>query len=197
MPRRTLHGLLDLYNAAPAAARADVAAEIERRFGALQAILVLDMSGFSRTVRERGICNYLAMIRRMQLTTRPLVERLGGTVVKYEADNLFALFPDADAALEMAAEARAALRLPAGDSEPGIEVAIGIAWGRLLHIPGVDIFGDAVNVACKLGEDVALASEILLDDAARLALAGPQRWVLEPARASISGIDIAAWRVAG
>jgi class 3 adenylate cyclase len=196
MPRRTLHALLDRYNAAPAAARAKMAAEIERRYGVLRAILVLDMSGFSRTVREQGICHYLGMIRRMEMTTRPLVEALGGTVVKYEADNLFALFPDAASAVSMAVRAREALRAPAADGGPGIEVAIGIAWGRLLHLPGADMFGDVVNIACKLGEDVAAAGDILLDEAARRAVADSGCHALEPVPVRISGIDVVAWRVA-
>lgn len=197
MPGPTLDALLDAYNAAPPAARPEVAAEIERRFGVEQAVLVLDMSAFTRTVRAAGIHHFLAMIRRMQVTTRALVERHGGTVVKYEADNLFALYPDPDAAVAMALGARAALRAPTANGDAGIEVAIGIAWGQLLHVPGADMFGDAVNVACKLGEDVAAAGEILLDDGARAALAGTDGLALEPAPLCISGIEIAAWRVVG
>ncbi len=56
-------------------------------YGAEYAVFVLDMSGFSLLTRKYGIVHYLSMVRRMQLTTRPIVESFGGTMIKYEADN--------------------------------------------------------------------------------------------------------------
>ncbi len=66
----------------------DIKAEIWRNYGSYKAVLALDMSGFSSTVRREGIISYLAQIRKMQLLTQPLITQHQGEVVKYEADNL-------------------------------------------------------------------------------------------------------------
>src|SRR6185295_6458909 len=63
-------------------------------YGAEYAVFVLDMSGFSMLTRKYGIVHYLSMVRRMQLTTEPIVKSYGGIMIKYEADNCFAVFPD-------------------------------------------------------------------------------------------------------
>lgn len=65
-----------------------------REFGAEYAVFVLDMSGFSLLTRKYGIVHYLSMVRRMQLTTEPIVKSYGGSMIKYEADSCFAVFPD-------------------------------------------------------------------------------------------------------
>ena len=64
-------------------------------YGAEYAVFVLDMSGFSLMLTcKYGIVHYLSMVRRMQLTTEPIVKTYGGFMIKYEADNCFAVFPD-------------------------------------------------------------------------------------------------------
>lgn len=71
-------------------------------YGAEFAVFVLDMSGFSLLTRKYGIVHYLSMVRRMQLTTEPIVKAYGGSMIKYEADNCFAIFPDPLAAVNAA-----------------------------------------------------------------------------------------------
>jgi hypothetical protein len=44
------------------------------------------------------------------------------------------------------------------------ELAIGMGYGEVLDLDGCNAFGDAVNMAFKLGEDTAKAGEILLTD---------------------------------
>ena len=41
-----------------------------------------------------------------------------------------------------------------------------MGWGRILRIPGetVDVFGEEVNFAAKLGEDTAKSGEILITE---------------------------------
>src|ERR1043165_1823244 len=63
-------------------------------YGAEYAVFVLDMSGFSLLTRKYGIVHYLSMVRRMQLTTEPIVKAHGGSMIKYDADNCFAVFPE-------------------------------------------------------------------------------------------------------
>src|SRR5258706_13066166 len=67
---------------------------IWKEYGAEHTVFVLDMSGFSLLTRKYGIVHYMSMVRRMQLTVAPLVKKYGGTLVKFEADNCFAVFPN-------------------------------------------------------------------------------------------------------
>ncbi|MEM7387165.1 MAG: adenylate/guanylate cyclase domain-containing protein, partial [Verrucomicrobiota bacterium] len=82
--------------------RSTVEAAIWERFGEEGAVFVLDMSGFSRLSEKHGLILYLSRIHRMQGCVRPLIEDHGGQVVKYLADNAFALFPQVEQAIETA-----------------------------------------------------------------------------------------------
>ena len=79
-------------------------------YGAEYAVFILDMSGFSMLTRKYGIVHYLSMVRRMQLTTKPIVKSYGGSMIKYEADNCFAVFPDPLAAVNAAIAMQHAFR---------------------------------------------------------------------------------------
>lgn len=144
--------------------RKQVEDSIWETFGMENTVLVLDMSGFSLLTRKYGIIHYLSMIRRMQLTVEPIIASHGGRVIKFEADNCFALLPDPLAAVRAAITIQLALdaaNILTAD-ELDIHVSIGIDYGKILIINGVDIFGDAVNRACKMGEDIGVADDILI-----------------------------------
>jgi adenylate cyclase len=148
--------------------RQKLEAELWREFGKVKTVLVMDMSGFSLLSMRHGIVHYLSMVRRMQLTSQPIIERFGGQVVKFEADNCFAMFDEPLAAV------RAAMALNAAffgmnvltEDDADIRVAIGIDYGDVLLIGGPDYFGHAVNCASKLGEDMGKPGEILVSAAA-------------------------------
>lgn len=190
-----VHAALDDYNAAPLAQRSTIEEQLWKQFGADRSAMILDMSGFSRIVRDMGLIYYLAMVRRMQRATAPLVAAHGGTVVKYEADNLFAAFPEPRAALDCSVAIVRAFwdeRLDPQDEGRRVRVSIGIDHGRMLHVPGEDYFGDCVNVAAKLGEDLAAAGQILLSERAAAMLQPQVRRGLMPVTFEVSGIVISA-----
>ena len=94
-----LYALLDERNAqTDVAARDAVDARIKERFGVTGAVIIGDMSGFSRQTQDRGILHFLALIRRMHCLLQPVIER-HGQLTKWEADNLYASFPDATSAI--------------------------------------------------------------------------------------------------
>ena len=66
----------------------------------------------------------------------------------------------------------------------------GIDWGRLLLIGEVEFFGDPVNTASKLGEDLAARSEILVTKRAMDRVTIALDRVPDKRRDRISGIDI-------
>lgn len=151
---------LDQYAAAEAHRRNEIEADIWRSYGRELAVLVLDMSGFSLLTQRHGIVYYLAMVRRMQRTVAPIVSAHGGEVVKFEADDCFAVFGHPQHAVQAALAIHETL---AADPHPDmIRVSIGIDYGKVLMVDNQDVFGNAVNRASKLGEDIAEAGETLV-----------------------------------
>ena len=94
--------LLDTLNSAPPDRKPAVQQLILDAFQRRKAVLALDMSGFTLTVRRDGILAYLCQIRRMQQITTPIVLAHQGSVVKNEADNLLVVFDDAQQAVRAA-----------------------------------------------------------------------------------------------
>ncbi len=147
--------------------------------------------------RKYGIVHYLSMVRRMQLTTEPIVKSYGGFMIKYEADNCFAVFPDplsaVNAAIAMQHAFGAANLLTTDDLD--IHIACGIDFGKILIIGHEDCFGDPVNRASKIGEDLAAAGEILITKEAMQMIPAEAGIKAHEMTVSISGITIPAYMV--
>lgn len=167
------------------------------KYGAEFAVFVLDMSGFSMLTRKYGIVHYLSMVRRMQLTTEPIVKSYGGQMLKYEADNCFAVFPEPLAAVNAAIAMQHAFKaenlLTSEDLD--IHIACGIDYGKLLIIGHEDCFGDPVNRASKMGEDVAAAGEILITKEAMEMIPAEAGILSHEISISISGVNIPAYAI--
>lgn len=166
-------------------------------YGAEYAVFVLDMSGFSLLTRKHGIVHYLSMVRRMQLTTEPIVKSFGGFMIKYEADNCFAVFPDPLSAVNAAiAMQRAFTAENLVTSEAlDIHISCGIDYGKILIIGHEDCFGEPVNRASKIGEDLAAAGEIFVTKEA-MDMIPPEAGInFREMSVSISGIVIPAYAI--
>lgn len=176
--------------------RVEISEEIERDFTQRRAVLVLDMSGFSRTTQVHGVVSFLLMIHQMRLLAVPTIEACGGMLVKAEADNLYCLFDEVGQAVSAAREIIRQLNtvnvlLPATRR---LYASVGIGFGDILVLGGHDLFGDEVNLTSKLGEDVAQGGMILLTEAARREL--PETVATVEERASISGLTLVYHAVA-
>jgi adenylate cyclase len=174
---------------------AEIDAQINAAFRQTHAILVMDMSGFSRTTVRYGIIHFLAMIHRMHAIVKPVIAEYGGTIVKEEADNIFAVFPDVKSAVKSAIDSHkytvaVNTTLP---PEMDIYLCIGIGYGEVLMLEGEDMYGSELNLASKLGEDLAERGEILLTSAAFEKLEGKKEdW--ERMEFSISGLELVAYK---
>jgi adenylate cyclase len=192
--RANLESLLQERNEHPER-MAEIDAKINENFRKNYAILVMDMSGFSRTTVRYGIIHFLAMIHRMHGIVKPIISEYGGTVVKEEADNVFAVFSDVKSAVEAAIDslkqtAAVNTTLP---PEMDIYLCIGIGCGDVLMLEGEDMYGAEFNLASKLGEDLAERGEILLTSAAFENLEGDkQDW--QKMELSISGLEVVAYK---
>ena len=190
--------LLKFSQAEETSKRRKIEDKLWQEFGAEYAVFVLDMSGFSLLTRKYGIVHYLSMVKRMQLTTEPIVKSYGGEMLKYEADNCFAIFPDALSAVNAAItmqHAFASENLLTSD-DLDIHIAVGIDYGKLLIINHEDCFGDPVNRASKMGEDIAAAGEILITQDAMQNIPPEAGVKARELTISISGINIPAYAIA-
>ena len=174
-------------------ARAEVDARIRERYERDAAVLIIDMSGFSRITQEEGIIHFLALIHRMHALVLPIIEAAdGGHVVKTEADNVYATFATTQAAVDTAIRLQeTCLRTFEGQAtNDTVALSIGIAFGRLLDLDGTEFFGDPVNLASKLGEDLASRGEIFVTRDAAAGVRLPDGWVAVEQRDRISAVDI-------
>lgn len=189
--------LLDFSQAEDLDVRKRIETELWQEYGMERAVFVLDMSGFSMLTRKYGIVHYLSMVKRMQRTTEPIVKSYGGSMIKYEADNCFAIFPDplaaVNAALAMQHAFEASNLMTSDDLD--IYISCGIDYGKILVIQGEDCFGDAVNRASKLGEDVAAAREILITKEAMDMIPAEANINAKEMSVSISGINVPAYSI--
>jgi adenylate cyclase len=180
------------------AGRHEIEAELWNSYGAERVVFVLDMSGFSLLTRKYGIIHYLSMVRRMQLTSEPIIKTYGGSLLKYEADNCFAVFPDTLAAVHAAIALQLAFDasnlLTSDDFD--VHIACGIDRGKILIVGNEDCFGDAVNRACKLGEDIAAAGEILVTQDAIKSITSELDFELREVMVSVSGLTIPSYAIA-
>ena len=160
-------------------------------------VFVLDMSGFSLLSKKYGVIHYLSMVRRMQVTVTPIIERHEGSVVKFEADNCFAVFPEPLNAIRAAIEMNGAFELVNRETPQTLDifVACGIDCGRVLLVGEDDFFGDAVNRASKLGEDLAGAGDIFVSADAMARVPKSAGIDGEALELSISGLTMRAFSV--
>jgi class 3 adenylate cyclase len=174
---------------------AEVDQQLRDSFERRVAILALDMVGFSRLTVQYGIIHYLAMIHQMAEAARPAITGNGGEVIKQEADNIFAVFDDPERAIDAALEIFRAFDAVNSVVPPSRDIygSIGIGYGETLVIEKKDIFGSEVNIACKLGEDLAGKREILLTGAAYEALP-PGLFICSPVTFEISQMRVVCYR---
>ncbi|MFO0727019.1 MAG: adenylate/guanylate cyclase domain-containing protein [Myxococcota bacterium] len=157
----------DLLDALDQRGRGDEAESFDqavwKQLGTEGTVLVTDLSGFTRLTRNHGILHFLQIFRRCENVCLPLIAAYGGTLLKEEADDLIGLFASPTKALECAAamlEGLAEVNATLAEEEH-IGLCIGIDHGRFIRLDD-DAFGDPVNTAFKLGEDVADRDEILI-----------------------------------
>ena len=169
----------------------DITKRIRDVFEQERAILILDMSGFTRATRQGSIISFLLSINQMQRLAVPAVENNSGILVKAEHDNLTCLFDGVEDATRASREITERLEsanviLP---SDKELYAAIGIGFGPILNVENQDIYGKAVNLASKLGEDVGELGDVLLTPGAYKQVADKDM-KFEEREVSVSGLEL-------
>ncbi len=160
--RSSLKSLLDCkINTSCSMESHEVDELIRFRFERRLAIMITDLSGMTAATRQYGIIDTLARIEYMHHIAVPLAQSYGVFLVKFFSDDM--LFAHANpATLFSFAQALVASLRDVRVGRP-IHVGVGISYGPVLFIEGKDAWGEAVNTASRLGEDIAGAGEILVD----------------------------------
>lgn len=139
-------------------------ASIWDKYGTEGAVFISDMASFSSTSRKIGVCHFLKLIHRARQTIAPIIAANNGMLMKCDADNCYAFFERPDDAIQASFDINSAM-FKSNDRYPIAEqiyLSVGIDYGRVLLIDGEDFFGDPVNTASKLGEDLAIKAETLV-----------------------------------
>ena len=146
----------------------DIRRGIWEKYGTEGTVLISDMASFSSTSRKIGVCHFLKMIHRARQIIAPVIESNNGILLKCDADNCYAFFEKPDDAIRASFDVNSAL-FDANDTfgiGEQIYLSVGIDYGRVLLVGDIDFFGDPVNTASKLGEDLAIREEVLVTNRA-------------------------------
>jgi class 3 adenylate cyclase len=140
------------------------------------AVLASDSSGFTRRTHEHGILSFLSLMTACYDEIAPLLAKQQGTLVLRAADNLLATFPDSARAVRAAVAIQKHLkrrnaRRPEAER---FHLCIGIESGPVIVLED-NVYGACVNVACKIGEDLASKGEILVSGGVAKAVKRRQR----------------------
>lgn len=137
--------------------------DIENQCVSETTVMMCDSSGFTRRTHQYGILHFLAVMTDVYDRVEPVVLKHGGDVISRGADNLLAVFDEpakgVDAAIAMQ---RLLAKFNEGKTDRDqFQLCMGFHHGNILRLKD-SIFGDKVNIAAKIGEDLASAEEILV-----------------------------------
>jgi adenylate cyclase len=147
---------------------------------------------YSRITQEAGIVYYLICLIKLNDIIKPIFEKHGCLSYRPEEDNIYAEFETPDQALAASIEANQAVKtakLMLNEHEP-FQICVGIGYGNVLFSRNNRVFGDEMNLASKLGEDIAEGEEILLIEAAYANIDYKYKNGFERKNISIAGVKI-------
>lgn len=158
-------------------------ADFDARYRVTRAVLVLDVTDFTKTTLHGGAISSFLRILDTHKICFPVLREHGAGFIRAFADDVVALFDDCGGALDAALEIHRRIRMhnrlpPAHDHPP--ECCIGVGYGPLYEIGPNKAMGDEMNRASLLGEDVARGGETLVTEGVERALAGRHRATFEP-----------------
>jgi class 3 adenylate cyclase len=180
---RRLEAYLRRRARAKAAARPTLDCKSWPTLARKRAVVFTDTADFTVRTHRDGILHFLMSFSRAVKALRPVVRARRGSVLKVEGDSMLLLFADPNSACAGVRALDHALRAwnrgrPANEQ---FRFSYGIGYGDLVDLEG-DAFGLEVNMASKLGEDLAQPGEALLTPAAAAGLDSATRRCVVPYR---------------
>lgn len=138
-------------------------------FGETWAVMFTDLSGFTEKVKRFGIIHFLQEIYESERIFAPIIDEHQGILLKTEGDSLLIIFRNVRKAVQCAVKMQKNLEsynIEKNDDEK-IFLCLGIGYGNMLRIGDSDVFGEEVNSASKLGEDIAGPKDILVTESVK------------------------------
>jgi class 3 adenylate cyclase len=172
-------------------------AQIWELYGEEWAVMFTDLAGFSRRVAEFGVCHFLQIIYESFRVYVPILEQHNGVMLKFEGDSMMVLFRKPQHALRAALAMQLASR-EYNRARPEAEqlvLSVGLGWGKLLKFGDQDVYGQEVNIACKLGEDLGQHGSIQCSEAFHSAVKTDPQYRFEPMNVAPSGAK-PCWKLA-
>ena len=135
---------------------------MHKRFTQKKAVLVIEMYEQAEISQAEGVLTYISMVLRMKRICSSCVADWRGKTVRAVdtkvVGQVFALFDNPEDAVACALEAVHDCH------DERFELACGIGYTDVLNLDACNVFGDAVNMAFKLSEDVAGENEVLVTE---------------------------------
>mgnify|MGYP001249414314 CR=1 FL=1 len=132
---------------------------MHKRFTQKKAVLVVEMHEQAEISRRDGVLSYISQVLRMKRICGSSVADWRGKTVRAVdtkvVGQVFALFDNPADAVSCA------LECVHDCHNEAFELACGVGFTDVLNLDACNVFGDAVNMAFKLGEDVAGENEVL------------------------------------
>ena len=134
-----------------------------------RAVVFTDTADFTLRTARDGILHFLMVFDTVTTLSEKVVRRTGGEVVKVEGDSLLLRYDDANDAVRGVLELDEALQAYNRGRPENEQVHFSYGVGDILDTDH-DMFGLEVNLASKIGEDLAEPGEALLTASASAAL---------------------------
>jgi len=136
-----------------------------------RAVVFTDTADFTLRTARDGILHFLMVFDTVASLAEKVVERTGGEMVKVEGDSLLLRYEDANAAVRGVLELDDAIQAynRGRPENEQVHFSYGVGYGDILDTD-YDMFGLEVNLASKIGEDLAEPGEALLTASASAAL---------------------------
>ncbi|MBL6988141.1 MAG: hypothetical protein ISR65_00095 [Bacteriovoracaceae bacterium] len=150
----------------------EIEASAWQKFGMECSCLVLDSTGFTRTSKQQGIVYFLILIAKMRELVLDILKKHNCISYRFEADNAYAEFPTSTHALNASTSIHQAINKLAIklNTNEEYKVCIGIGFGKVLNAGHEGVYGEQMNLASKLGKDLAEGDQTLLTESAYLSL---------------------------
>ena len=136
-----------------------------------RAVVFTDTADFTMRTARDGILHFLMVFESAAAEAERVVRKTGGDLVKVEGDSLLIRYDDINVACRGVValeDAMQRLNRRRPDNEH-LHFSYGIGYGDVLDLDE-DMFGLEVNLAAKLGEDLAEPGEALLTPSAAAAV---------------------------
>lgn len=168
---RRLTDFLRRRTKTPAAKRPELDGKTFPELFRKRAVVFTDTADFTLRTARDGILHFLMVFDTVATLAGKVVKKTGGEMVKVEGDSLLLRYEDANAAVRSVLaldDAIQAYNRGRAENEQ-VHFSYGVGYGDVLDTDD-DMFGLEVNLASKIGEDLAEPGEALLTASASAAL---------------------------